>query len=99
MLTRAKTTAGAPRSQYTKTTAINVRGWSLCLIWRPSDGLKKLSVTLEIVDANASTRNTAPKTSPMTAIAELLCITYPCPAQLLFYDCRLEIGRETRCKG
>ena len=58
---------------------MNVRGWSLCLTWRPSHGIKTLSVTLETVDAKANTRNTAPKTSPTSAIAELLCMLTRAP--------------------
>jgi hypothetical protein len=70
----AITTAATPISQYKNTTAMNVRGCSLYLIWRPSQGLKTLSVTLEIVDAKASTKNTAPKTSPRSDIVELFCM-------------------------
>ena len=54
---------------------MKVRGWSLYLIWRPSHGLKRLSVTLETVDAIATSKNTAPKTMPKTAIADVWCIT------------------------
>ena len=53
---------------------MNVRGWSLRLICRPSHGLNMLSVALETVDAKANTKNTAPKTSPTRTIADSLCM-------------------------